>query len=172
LAKRSKREEALVSESNPGQLIQVPNTLRLKVGGKLGGIDPAAIARAEAALKSLSGNFAEWLQDEVGKLEAARQRIRTEGLNAETAENLYLRAHDLKGLGATYEYPIVTRIAGSLCKMIDDPAKRLEAPMFLVDAHIDAIRASVKGGIQSDTDPIGRALVTELEQRAKTFAGG
>ena len=43
------------------------------------------------------------------------QRIRAEGLTPETAENLYFRAHDLKGLGATYGYPLVTRIAGSLC---------------------------------------------------------
>jgi hypothetical protein len=159
-----------VGDNNPGQVIQVPNTLRLKVGGRLGAIDPAAIAKAEAALKSLSGNFAEWLADEVAKLEAARQRVKTEGLTTEASENLYLRAHDLKGLGATYEYPLVTRIAGSLCKLIDDPAKRADAPMALVDAHIDAIKAAVKGGIQTDTHPVGRALVTELEGQVKGFA--
>jgi len=159
-----------LSDNNPGQMIQVPNTLRLKVGGRLGAIDPAAIAKAEAALKSLSGNFAEWLADEVAKLEAARQRVRAEGLTAEAAENLYLRAHDLKGLGATYEYPIVTRIAGSLCKLIDDPAKRAEAPMALVDAHIDAIKAAVRGRIQTDTHPVGSALVTELERQVREFA--
>jgi hypothetical protein len=154
-------------------MIQPPNTLRMKLGGgRLGAIDPAAIAKAEAALKSLSGNFAEWLADEVTKLENARQRVRTEGMTVEAAENLYLRAHDLKGLGATYEYPLVTRIAGSLCKLIDDPAKRTEAPLFLIDAHIDAVKAAVKGGIQSDTNPIGRALVSELEQRVKDFAAG
>ena len=160
-----------MSDTNSGHVIQVPNTLRLKVGGRLGGIDPAAVAKAEAALKSLSGNFAEWLQDEVTKLEAARARIKTEGLSTETAEGLYLRAHDLKGLGATYEYPLVTRIAGSLCKMIDDPAKRMEAPMFLIDAHIDGIKAAVKGRIQTDTHPIGRVLVEELETRVRDVLG-
>ena len=74
-----------MSNNNQGQTIQVPNTLRLKVGGRLGAIDPAAIAKAEAALKSLSGNFAEWLQDEVTKLETARQRVRTDGLTAEAS---------------------------------------------------------------------------------------
>lgn len=147
------------------QVIQAPNTLRLKVGGRLGGIDPAAIAKAEAALKSLSGNFAEWLNDELIKLDSARQRIRTDGLTAEAAETLYLRAHDLKGLGATYEFPLVTRIAGSLCKLIDDPDSRLEAPMFLVDAHIDAINASVRGNIRTEDHPVGRKLVEELEGR-------
>jgi hypothetical protein len=161
-----------LSDNNPGQMIQVPNTLRLKVGGRLGAIDPAAIAKAEAALKSLSGNFAEWLADEVAKLEAARQRVKTEGMTAESGESLYLRAHDLKGLGATYEYPLVTRIAGSLCKLIDDPDKRAGAPLFLVDAHIDAIKAAVKGGIQSDTHPTGHALVSALEQRVRDHAPG
>ncbi len=161
--------EADLSESNPGQVIQVPNTLRLKVGGRLGGIDPAAIAKAEAALKSLSGNFAEWLQDEIIKLEASRQRVKTEGLTTESGENLYLRAHDLKGLGATYEYPIITRIAGSLCKLIDDPAQRLAAPMHLVDAHIDAIKAAVRNGVQTDQHPMGKALAEELERQVKEW---
>lgn len=154
-----------MSDDTSSQIIQVPNTLRLKVGGRFGGIDPAALAKAEAALKSLSGNFGEWLNDEVTKLEAARQRIRTDGMSPETAEGLYMRAHDLKGLGATYEFPLVTRIAASLCKMIDDPATRMKAPMFLVDAHIDGIKAAVKGDIRTDTHPVGKALVEELEGR-------
>lgn len=161
-----------MSESNSSQVIPVANTLRLKVGGRLGGIDPAAIAKAEAALKSLAGNFAQWLQDEVTKLEAARTRIKTDGLTTETAEALYFRAHDLKGLGATYEYPLVTRIAGSLCQMIDDPKTRMDAPMFLIDAHIDGIKAAVRNQIQTDTNPVGKALAEELEGQVKTFVAG
>ena len=162
-----------MSQQNSGQMIQPNNALRLKVGGgRLGAIDPAAIAKAEAALKSLASNFSQWLNDEIVKLEGARQQVRAEGITAESMENLYLRAHDLKGLGATYEYPLVTRIAGSLCKLIDDPDKRAEAPLFLVDAHIDAIKAAVKGGIQSDTHPTGHALVSALEQRVKDHAAG
>ncbi|MDO9248452.1 MAG: Hpt domain-containing protein, partial [Phenylobacterium sp.] len=127
-----------MSQENSGQVIQVPNTLRLKVGGRFGAIDPAAIAKAEAALKSLSGNFSQWLNDEVIKLEAARQRVKSEGMNPETMEFLYLRAHDLKGLGTTYEFPLITRIGASLCRLIDDKDKRMQAPIALIDAHIDA----------------------------------
>jgi hypothetical protein len=152
------------------EVIQVPNTLRLKVGGR-GGIDMAAVAKAEAALKSLSGNFAQWLNDEIVKLDAARQAVRVEGMTAQTVESLYLRAHDLKGLGATYEFPLITRLAASLCKLIDDPNTRLNAPMFLVDAHIDAIKACVRDGIKVDTHPVGKALVTELEARVAQYLG-
>jgi hypothetical protein len=160
-----------MSDQNEGQVIQVPNTLKLKVGGRFGGIDPSAIAKAEAALKSLSSNFAEWLQDELTKLDNARARIRSEGWSVETAENLYLRAHDLKGLGATYEFPIITRMAGSLCKMIDDPATRLNAPMVLIDGHIDAIKAAVRDNIRDDANPVGKILAEELEAQVKAFLG-
>ena len=159
-----------MSQQNSGQTIQPTNTLRLKVGGgRLGAIDPAAIAKAEAALKSLASNFSQWLSDEITKLEAARQQVRTQGMTAEAMENLYLRAHDLKGLGTTYGYQLITRIAGSLCRMIDDKEKRAAAPLELVDAHIDAIKAAVRDDIKSDEHPVGSVLVEELERRVKAI---
>ena len=160
-----------MSQQNSGQMIQPNNALRLKVGGgRLGAIDPAAIAKAEAALKSLASNFTQWLNDEIAKLEAARQTVHVQGVNTETMENLYLRAHDLKGLGTTYGYQLITRIAGSLCRLIDDKEKRASAPLDLVDAHIDAIKAAVRDDIKSDEHPVGSVLVQELERRVKAMA--
>jgi hypothetical protein len=148
-------------------MIPPSNSLKLKLGagGRLGAIDPAAIAKAEAALKNLSGNFAQWLNDEIAKLEAARQHVRTEGPTVEAMESLYLRAHDLKGLGTTYGFQLITRIAASLCRLIDDKDKRADAPMALIDAHIDAIKACVRDDIRDDKHPIGGPLVGELERR-------
>lgn len=159
-----------MSEPKTGQMFQAPNALRLKVGGgRLGAIDPAAIAKAEAALKSLSGNFTQWLNDEIGKLEAARQVVHTDGPTPENMESLYLRAHDLKGLGATYGFPLITRIAGLLCRLIDDKEKRLSAPVGLIDAHIDAIKAAARDDIKTEDHPVGKVLVQELESRIREF---
>lgn len=151
--------------SNSAQVIRPPNTLRMKVGGAFGGIDANAIAKAEEALKAMSAQFGQWLQDEIVKLDKAQSDIRAQGYNTQTAENLYFRAHDLKGLGTTYQYPLVTRLAGSLCKMMDDPAKRMAAPMMLIDAHIDAIKAVVRDQIQTDDHPTGKILAETLEAK-------
>lgn len=152
--------------SNPPQIIRPPNPLRAKLGG-FGGIDSDAVARAEAALKAMSAQFEQWLQDEVTKISAAQTALREQGLNAETAEGVYLRAHDLKGLGTTYNYPLVTRIAASLCRLLDDADKRLSAPVQVLNAHIDAIRAVVRDQIQTDEHPVGRELVEALEAQVK-----
>lgn len=151
--------------SNPPHVIRPPNPLRAKVGGGFGGIDASAIARAEEALKAMSAQFGQWLLDEVAKLDQAQADIRVQGYTPETAEALYFRAHDLKGLGATYEYPLVTRIAGSLCRMLDNADRRMQAPLDVVDAHIDAIRAVVRDQIKTDEHPTGRDLAETLEAR-------
>ena len=88
-------------------------------------------------------------------------------MTVEAMESLYLRAHDLKGLGTTYGYQLITRIAASLCRLMDDKEKRAVAPMALVDAHIDAIKAAVRDDIKADDHPVGRVLVEELERRVK-----
>lgn len=157
--------------SNPAQVIRPPNTLRLKVGGGFGGIDASAIAKAEEALKAMSSQFGQWLQDEVVKLDKAQTDIRTMGYTPATAEALYFRAHDLKGLGTTYQYPLVTRLAGSLCKLLDDPTKRMSAPLVLLDAHIDAIKAVVRDEIQTDDHPVGKVLSETLEARVAEHLG-
>ena len=146
-----------------GEIIQVPNVLRAKVGARFGGIDAAALARAEAALKELSSNFGQWLQDEIDKLEAARAAVKAQGATAANMTELHLHAHDLKGLGGTYDYPLITRVAGSLCKLMDDPVTRAAAPLYLVDAHIDAVRAIMRDEIRDPSHPIGIALSEALE---------
>ncbi len=152
-----------------GQVFAAPTALRGRLGPRFGRIDPEAIAKAEAALKGLASQFGQWLQDEVGKLEAAREAIRSEGATRATIDRLFTHAHDLKGLGATYEFPLVTRIAGSLCKLLGDGDERVNTPMALVDAHVNAIRAAVRDNIRDSDNPIGEALASELEKHTADY---
>jgi hypothetical protein len=178
---RSHFEETSVSAANQprptlgatgqGQVIQVPNTLKAKVG-RFGALDASALAKAEAALKDLASQFSAWLQDELDKLEAARTALKTQGVSQERSDQLYLHAHDLKGLGTTYEYPLVSKIAGLLCKITDDPATRTQTPMALIDVHIDAIKAAVRDEIRDTDHPVGAALYEELSNKVSAHLKG
>ncbi len=150
--------------ANRGAVFTVPNALRAKVGGGAA-LNADAVAKAEEALKALSANFAQWLSDEIIRLEGARTAVREQGRTPAATETLYLRAHDLKGLGATYEYPLVGRIAGSLCKLLEEPAKRPAVPQVLIDAHVDAIRLCVRTEMREEDHPAGALLLAELESR-------
>jgi chemotaxis protein histidine kinase CheA len=162
-------QEPAVNKS--AQVIQPPNTLRQKVGGGFGGIDAGAIAKAEEALAAMADQFGAWLQDEIDKMDAAWAAIQTDGYTTATAEGLYFRAHDLKGLGGTYQYPLVTRLAGSMCRLLDNADQRMAAPLPLLEAHIQAIKAVVRDEIQTDDHPVGKALAEELEGQVAAIKG-
>ena len=101
------------------------------------------------------------------KLETARAAIRVQGITPQTIDQIYARAHDLKGLGTTYEFPIVTEIAGSLCKLLGDKSMRSTASADLIEAHVDTISAMVRDDVKTSDDPVGRTVVATLEARVE-----
>lgn len=161
----------MAQREKPIEIINPPNMLKVKVGGKLPAADQAMIARAESALDNLKTEFADWLGEEVTKLEEYLKACKEQGIEGEMGEMLFTCAHDLRGLGTTYEFPIITRIAGSLSKLIEVPEQRAEIPMSLVAAHVGAIRAAVVQNIRSAEDPIGAQLAEELEARVVALVG-
>jgi len=158
-----------MTQNNTVRVITPPNTLKAKLGGSLPKIDAAAIARAERALQSLSGQFEEWMNDELTKLETAWTSVGAEGLAGDAGEILYRASHDLKGLGTTYDYPLVTRLAGTLCKLIETDKLRAVAPQKLVAALVNGIRISIRDKIQDAEHPTGRALAEEGETIVAQF---
>lgn len=149
------------------EVINLPNTLRVKVGGKLGAVDADTIAKAEAALADLSTQFDQWLMDEVEKVNEAYAAVKAAKGSADSLERLYFCVHDLKGLGTTYGFPLVTRVAASFGRMCDEPEKRARAPMVLIAAHLDTINVMIRDQIKSENHPIGTVLAKTLEDRVK-----
>jgi chemotaxis protein histidine kinase CheA len=145
------------------QFIRPPNTLKAKVGSTNGKIDEEAIARAEQALTQLQDQFSDWIEEEIALLMEARNQLKASGPSDDAVDNVYRHTHDLKGLGTTYNFPMVTRIAGSLCRLIDQLPERSKLPVSIIDSHVNAIRAIVHEKIQDTENPIAVAVAAELE---------
>lgn len=124
-------------------------------------LDP--VTRAQQALEKLSGTFEVWMEREIKRLNDAWSNVDPEGLNIVTFGELYAVAHDIKGEGATFGFPLASDVAGSLCKLMDAfEAVPDRAPMPLVKQHVLSIKAIVNEKAQNSADPIGRQLVAEL----------
>jgi chemotaxis protein histidine kinase CheA len=152
------------------QFITPPNRLKAKLGNRVAGFDASAIARAEEALRNMSSQFGDWLNDEIAKLESTHKAAIAPGADSEAMEAFYRSAHDLKGLGTTYGFPIISQFAASLCKLIDSPDARARASHQLLTAHVQAMVASVRQNIKESTHPLGAALLRELSEQVAKFA--
>jgi hypothetical protein len=129
------------------------------------------VDRADDALREMSGSFQEWLENEGKRLQVARLGAERAGWTSEAINPLLLAAHDLKGLGATYEYPITTQLAASLCRLIETEAGRaaVRANPDLAAAHVDAVRAAVRDKIKTSEHPVGRLLLSALEAQVEAL---
>lgn len=147
-----------------------PPSLKLKFGA-FGALEPDLLARAEAAVARMSRFFGPWLGEEIERLAAARGDIRERGYTLTTADALNIRAHELKSMGAVFGFPIITDIARSLCRMIEEPEIRMSASLPLIDIHLDAIGAAARDNVRDSNHPVGHALVEALNQQVTAFLG-
>ena len=154
-----------MAREQPIELFMPPNMLKAKVGGgTFSGLDIAAIKRAETAMETIKSEFSAWAAADVEKLMAARARF-GQTPDAPSRAALLRAAHDMKGRAATFNYPMIARVAGSLSKLIGElPAER-DLPLGLVDAHVTAIHVIYRDKVMDETNKIAVVLSQELEAR-------
>jgi chemotaxis protein histidine kinase CheA len=148
----------------PIEIFMPPNILKAKVGSIAGGIDLAALKRAEAAMDTLKTEFNEWLTDDISRLALARDGLANSPSDA-MRRDLFRAAHDLKGQAETYGYPLIARMAASLSKLVDETNKKPAIPIPLIDAHVVAIRIAFRDKISMTNDTVAVTLAKELEAR-------
>jgi hypothetical protein len=152
------------------QIIKPKSNLSAKVG-RVPAFDPSALARAEAALNSLSHQFDDWMKIEAEKLAETRDAGKADGWSDAALADLFTRAHDIKGLGSTYKFPIASQLAASLCKLLEADRTHIDRAALakLASAHVEAIRAVVRDGVRDDTHPVAAVLLRELAGQTATL---
>jgi chemotaxis protein histidine kinase CheA len=134
-----------------------------------GDIDMGPVERAEEALATLKGEFNDWMQKECDLLESARLALHSNGPTPATLEQIFRASHDIKGDAATLGYPLAGRLAGSLCRMVDNAPNRRNVPLVLIDRHVEAIRAVVREKIRESSDPIVAEIAEQLAILVEKF---
>ena len=155
-----------MARQHPIELFMPPNMLKAKVGGGLGGVDMAAMKRAEGALETLKSEFADWITDDVKVLMAARARY-AQTPDAASRGALMRAAHDIKGQAATFNFPLIARVAGSLSRLIGELPDSQTVSLNLVDGHVNAIQVIHRQGIQDTNDKMAQTLCAELDARVE-----
>lgn len=172
---KQKEKQPETIQHKDHSVIIPPTTLRDRAmsigGGSKDGFDMVALERAEKALAELEVDFSNWMRDEATKLEAGREIFRKAPTEEDSQQALYRAAHDIRGQGKTFGYPIAAEIADGLCDLIDG-ADEIDAKVIeLIDAHIDAIRAVVRDDVRDDKDRTARDLVGELRGAREAIIG-
>ena len=143
------------------EVITPDNPLRVFVRDVPNNKKDDPVARAEAALKTLSNQFDDWMIAECDGLTAAWQRAQDK-LTRKNRDELFRAAHNIKGDATTFGYPAAAAVAGSLCRVIEFSPNVAALPIDIVDHHVRAVIAIVREHTHANAREIARELSARL----------
>jgi hypothetical protein len=124
----------------------------------------AVLARAQAAVADLARNYGpNTLADLDGCAELLKTARAVPEQRAAAIKDLYNIAHNIKGQGGAFGYPLVTRIGDSLCTLVRQEREFSDADLGVVQAHLDALRLILTKDIKGEGGEVGARLAARLE---------
>lgn len=155
------------------EIFHPPNTLKkAKIGDGPGKLDPEILKRAENAITKMSDDYSRWANEDLVNLDAALDKLRADGTD-HTAElkDMFRVALDMKGQGGSFGYILITAIADSLMKFIEDRTEANEFDLEVIAAHLAAMRAVFSHEVRDDGGPVGEQLMDGLFKLKVKAAG-
>ena len=128
----------------------------------------AVLARAQAAVADLAKTYAPNTIADLDRCAALLKTARQEkSARAAAIKDLYGMAHNIKGQGSSFGYPLVTRIGQSLCTLVRQERDFSDGDLGVVQAHLDALRLILAKDIKGEGGEVGAKLAARLENMVK-----
>ncbi|HWP27023.1 MAG TPA: hypothetical protein VNL39_11825 [Xanthobacteraceae bacterium] len=112
-----------------------------KMARRAGGVPrEQALENARVTLETIKLGFRDWLDGEISDLAAQIRRGRTRHPpDVAWAEAALNHCRQIRDVGGTMGFQLVTFIAGNLCKMLDGIVAGANPSNEMIDCHIDAL---------------------------------
>jgi hypothetical protein len=163
----AEKTERAQRPARKAKFIKVPNRIRSKVTGG-GPISESMLKTAEQILLRHSADYVSRAEEQIEILVKTVQEAKLEEASRPVLfANIFKQSHDIRGLGSTFGYELMTEIGGSLCTFLEGIERRDDAAMEVVSAHVDALCAVLANNVKGDGGLVGREI-TDILAKAIT----
>ena len=133
--------------------------------GKTGGPTPEqAVLRALNATGLLSKAYQGWAVDDLQALWQAFQGSTAAGHDADAdVKKMFDIAHEIRGQGGSFGFPLITGIGDSLCKFLEPLDSLTGRDLEVIKIHILAMKAVFHQNLKGDTGATAK-IGSELPQ--------
>ncbi|MBE9558918.1 MAG: hypothetical protein IMF08_18820 [Proteobacteria bacterium] len=136
---------------------------------ELPSIADEVMAKAEAAIDRLAAEYPRHAGRDVADLDRHAEKMDSDRDNRKAHYDEILRiAHDMRGQGALFGYPLMTRYAGSLCKATRLLEAHDYAILNIVRTHVMAMQAILGTRVMGAGDRSALAVAVGLEMLVST----
>jgi len=129
-----------MSQNEQAREFPVETDFQRKAGRPGGVTRRQAVGRARAQIDTLKSEFTDWLNEELNRLQAAIQMVETYPKNKTLLDDAFRSSCQLRDVGTTMGYELVTFVAGSLCEVLDATRDGAGYDKELIDCHLDSLQ--------------------------------
>ena len=129
-----------------------------------------ALEKAMKEMKQAEEDYPDWVLQTLTDLMADHKAMVDDpdkGKRHKLFKKISNVAHELKGQGGTFGYPLITIFGKSLNDFTLGEVSICDNQLEIVKSHIDVMRAVINDRIAGDGGEIGNALVASLQQAIK-----
>lgn len=160
--------------SDKPMLIRRSNTMLERLGGRPGvpgKVDESLLKKAEDRIAEVGAAYPDRVKADLEKLVTLANQAATDAEHrGQVITDINLIVHEIRGEGATFGYPLLTKFAGSLFKFTDGLTSPNERQLALIKAHVDVMTVVVKNGIKGDGGPLGAQIDQSLAMAIEKYA--
>jgi chemotaxis protein histidine kinase CheA len=128
------------------------------------------LAKAQAAIAKMSDDYPGWAMDDVNNLEKLIQDVEPgSGTGREQLRDAFKLAHDMRGQGGSFGFPLMTRIANSFCRFAEGLDTIDQGALEICMAHVNAMRAILQNDVRGTGGPIGAQIADGLELAVQKY---
>lgn len=109
----------------------------------------------------LRDNYLRWTESSLADMRKLQEKLTGSATDKETLDAIYGIAHNIKGMGSSFGFPLMTDTGTSFCRYL----RKLEgrsADLDVIDAHIRSFDVILTNRIEGDGGEMGRDLVDRL----------
>lgn len=121
---------------------------------------------AEAVISDLSAKYPSWAMTDVQKLKLLHENAcKISGLARDdlVRGDLYRTAHDIKGQGATFGYPLMTQLGAHLCTYIKKTTEFSDESLHTIKTDINDMEMVLEQKLVGDGGHIGNRILNRLK---------
>lgn len=133
-----------------------------------------ALEQAQAAIADLADQYIGWVTDDLARLRQAAMPLATGPFTdpaiGDQIKAAFDVAHDIKGQGGTFGYPLVTDVANLLCRYLEQARKSGHVDREVIDSHVEALETLIENRIGGNGGELGAEILESLKEAAAKAA--
>ncbi len=132
---------------------------------------PEMLEVTESQFQEVISDYPDWVQETLNRLTALVEVcVNFPDKRLNNYKQINEIAHEMKGQGGTFGYPLVSTFGDSLYDFTGPNAGISDNHVQIIKAHSDAMKATINGRIQGDGGQVGTELKAMLAAAIKRFS--